>query len=181
MTVTTAGGTSATSSADRFTYIPAPTVSAVSPSVGPKAGGTSVTVTGTNLADAGVVNFGTTAGTITADTGTSITVTSPAGAGTVERDHHDAWWHLCHLECVRFSYPPDVSGATEQAGGVASSPTGTATAAPPVHLRPLRRAAPGSERSRLPSIRVTRQVAQSRAEPACTTTSSWQQGATSPR
>ena len=74
VTVTTPGGTSATSSADHFTYTAAPTVTAVSPTSGPGGGGTSVMVTGTNLANATAVDFGTTRGTITADTATSITV-----------------------------------------------------------------------------------------------------------
>ena len=56
-------------------------------------GGTAVTITGTNLASATAVDFGTTAGTVTADTATSITVTSPAeAAGAVERDRHDGRW-----------------------------------------------------------------------------------------
>jgi len=46
VTVTTAGGTSAISFADLFTYNAVPTVSAVAPSSGPLAGGTWVTVTG---------------------------------------------------------------------------------------------------------------------------------------
>ena len=82
VTVTTPNGTSATSSADQFTYTAAPTVTAVSPSSGPAGGGTSVTVTGSNLANATVVKFGNTAGTVTADGAGSIMVTSPAGTGT---------------------------------------------------------------------------------------------------
>jgi hypothetical protein len=42
----TAGGTSATSSADQFTYVVAPTVATVLPNTGPLAGGTTVTITG---------------------------------------------------------------------------------------------------------------------------------------
>ena len=88
VTVTTPNGTSTTSSADQFTYnAPAlPTVTVVSPTNGPAAGGTSVTVTGTNLTGATAVDFGGTGhpGTsIGADTGTSLTVVSPAGTGTV--------------------------------------------------------------------------------------------------
>ena len=131
VTVTTAGGTSATSSADDFTYIPAPTVTAVSPSAGPVAGGTSVTVTGTNLANATAVNFGTTAGTVTADTATSITVTSPSGAGTVDVTVTTPGGTSATSSADQFSYPPNVSGATAQAGGFSASPTGTATAALP--------------------------------------------------
>ncbi|HTX26183.1 MAG TPA: IPT/TIG domain-containing protein [Streptosporangiaceae bacterium] len=84
VTVTTKGGTSATTSADKFTYTtPAPTISLVSPKSGPAGGGTSVTITGQNLSGATSVSFGGSAGSITADNSTVITVTSPAGSGTV--------------------------------------------------------------------------------------------------
>jgi hypothetical protein len=86
VTVTTPGGPSPTSTADQFTYMaPQPAVTGVSPSTGSTAGGTSVTVTGTNLASATAVAFGSAAGTVTADSATSISVTSPAGtAGAVD-------------------------------------------------------------------------------------------------
>ncbi|HEY6294241.1 MAG TPA: IPT/TIG domain-containing protein, partial [Streptosporangiaceae bacterium] len=84
VTVTTKGGTSATSSADQFTYkTPAPTVSSVSPTSGPTGGGTSVTISGQNLSGATGVSFGSTAATINSDSSTAITVTSPAGSGSV--------------------------------------------------------------------------------------------------
>jgi hypothetical protein len=87
ITVTTPGGTSSTSAADQFTFVPAPTVTAVSPTTGPTSGGTSVTVTGTNLGGATAVSFGPNPGNNIAvnGAGTSLTVTSPAGsAGTVD-------------------------------------------------------------------------------------------------
>lgn len=56
----------------------------LSPNQGPDAGGTSVTITGTNLGSASAVHFGTHLGTITANTPTSITVTSPAGCGEAD-------------------------------------------------------------------------------------------------
>ncbi len=66
-------------------YFAAPTVTRVSPSSGPAGGGTSVTITGTNLAGASAVSFGTTAASsFTVDTATQITATSPAGSGTVD-------------------------------------------------------------------------------------------------
>ena len=85
VTVTTKGGTSATGSADHFTYVtPAPTVTGISPGSGPAAGGTTVTISGTNLSGATAVSFGGTSAKISADSGTAITVISPAGnAGTV--------------------------------------------------------------------------------------------------
>ncbi len=85
ITVSTKGGTSAKSSADKFTYAtPAPVVISVSPDSGPAAGGTSVTITGTNLSNATGVSFGGTGGQITADSSTRITATSPSGSGTVD-------------------------------------------------------------------------------------------------
>ena len=79
-------GTSATSSADTFTYAENPTVTGISPTFGPTTGGTSVTITGTGFTGATAVNFGTTAVTsFTIDSDTQITATSPAGsAGTVD-------------------------------------------------------------------------------------------------
>jgi YD repeat-containing protein len=59
VTVTTGGGTSATSAADQYTYIgPPPAVTGVSPNAGPTAGGTSVTVNGSNFSGATQVYFG---------------------------------------------------------------------------------------------------------------------------
>jgi len=81
--VTTAGGTSATSSADRFTYVPRPTVTKVSPNEGPVGGGTAVMITGTNLSG-GSVKFGSAAATGVSCTTTECKATSPAGAGTVD-------------------------------------------------------------------------------------------------
>ena len=57
----------------------------ISPNQGSSAGGTAVVITGTNLANANAsaVRFGTTPGTITGNTPTSVNVTSPAGHGAV--------------------------------------------------------------------------------------------------
>ncbi|MFF7459735.1 IPT/TIG domain-containing protein [Kitasatospora sp. NPDC008115] len=85
VTVTTPGGTSAPG---KFTYdAPAPAVSGIAPDHGPLAGGTVVTITGTNLTGATAVNFGTTAATaFTVDSDTQITATVPAAsaAGAVD-------------------------------------------------------------------------------------------------
>ncbi len=62
-----------------FTYVPPPTVTSVAPSSGPTAGGTVVTLTGTNLIDGATVTFGGTAATgVTVNSSTSITATTPA-------------------------------------------------------------------------------------------------------
>ncbi len=88
VTVTTPNGTSAVNSpADNYTYnAPAlPTVTGLSPTNGPAAGGTQVTVSGTNLTGATAVHFGSTLGTgLSNVTAGSLTITSPAGTGTVD-------------------------------------------------------------------------------------------------
>ncbi|MDR6769124.1 hypothetical protein J2W88_004432, partial [Acidovorax delafieldii] len=84
--VTTPIGTSATSAADQYTYVAAPTVTSISPTAGPTGGGTSVVITGTNFTGATAVSFGATAATgFTVNSATQITATAPAGsAGTVD-------------------------------------------------------------------------------------------------
>src|SRR5208337_2227493 len=87
VTVTTAGGTSAKTAADQFTFVtPGPAVAAITPNNGPTTGGTTVTITGTNLTGATAVTFGVTAAaSFTVNSATSITAVSPAeAAGTVD-------------------------------------------------------------------------------------------------
>ncbi len=82
---TNAGGTSHGSEQTFKTLAtpPPPTITHISPKRGSIAGGTTVTITGTNLGGAKEVKFGPYTGTVMTDTPTSITVTSPAGTGTV--------------------------------------------------------------------------------------------------
>ena len=85
VTVTTAGGVSATSAADKFTYIARPAVSSLAPVGGPAGGGTSVIITGTNFAGATAVKVGSAAATTYAvDSATQITAMSPPGSGAVD-------------------------------------------------------------------------------------------------
>lgn len=80
VTVTTTSGTSATSAADQFTYANEGPfqVTGVSPDSGPQSGGTTVTITGTDLSDATAVEFGTSpAASFTVVSATEITATSP--------------------------------------------------------------------------------------------------------
>ncbi len=85
VTVVTSSGVSTVSSADHFTYL-APAITTLTPVKGPIAGGTTVTIAGTNLEGASSVMFGSVAGTsvTVSPLGTSLTVKSPAeAAGTV--------------------------------------------------------------------------------------------------
>ena len=81
VTVTSAGGTSPTGPQDRFSYAPA--VTSITPAYGPAAGGTVVTITGTDLASATtVVRFGSHLATLVGQRqGGVIVVRSPPGSG----------------------------------------------------------------------------------------------------
>jgi hypothetical protein len=86
VTVTTGGGTSATSSTDSFRFVAAPTITLLQPRRGPTTGGTKVKITGTGFLDATSVSFGGNPAGFTINSDTSITAFSPAIEGPdVER------------------------------------------------------------------------------------------------
>lgn len=75
---------SAVTAADRFQYVAAPTLSSLSPKKGTHKGGTKVTIHGTRFIGVRSVHFGTKLATyVTVVSATEITVTAPAGKGTV--------------------------------------------------------------------------------------------------
>jgi len=81
------GGSRTSTQGSASVLPPAPMVTQVNPTSGPTAGGTSVTITGTNLTGATGVQFGATSATsfTVNGAGTQITATAPAGsAGTVD-------------------------------------------------------------------------------------------------
>src|SRR5205085_848213 len=136
VTVTTPGGTSATSGADQFTAVtpPAPTVVDIYPSSGPMAGGTSVVITGTSFTGATLVAFGNvnaTSFTVNSDsqiTATSppqlsgtvdITVTTPSGVSPIDPD--DQFTYEAAAPAVTGISPSN--GST--AGGTAVTITGS--------------------------------------------------------
>ncbi|WP_245714205.1 beta strand repeat-containing protein, partial [Nocardia vaccinii] len=81
VTVTAIGGTS---NPVFYTYIPAPTLAAVTPDQGPETGGNTVTLTGGGFTGATVVQFGATpAVSFTVVSDTDITAVVPAGTGSV--------------------------------------------------------------------------------------------------
>ncbi|MFE9425877.1 IPT/TIG domain-containing protein [Kitasatospora sp. NPDC006697] len=86
ITVSTAGGSSATSAADRFFTGAEPGVTALSANRGPTIGGSTITVTGSGFTGATAVLFGTVpASSVTVDSDTSLRATVPAGAaGTAD-------------------------------------------------------------------------------------------------
>ena len=85
VTVTTRVGTSATTVADRFTYLAAPTVTKVSPDTGRNGGGTVVTIKGHNFENVTAVHFGTKLAKIDKRISASeIKAIAPQGSGSVD-------------------------------------------------------------------------------------------------
>jgi hypothetical protein len=84
VTVATSGGTSPTSAADEYVF-GAPSVSGVSPSVGPLAAGNMVTIAGSRFVRGASVDFGTVAATsVSFVSGSELQAVAPAhAAGTV--------------------------------------------------------------------------------------------------
>jgi len=112
---------------------PAPTVGSILPTSGPTAGGTSVTITGTNLTGATAVKFGATNATsFTVNSATQITATSPAGTGTVDITATTAGGTSATSAADQFSYTTPAPAVTSisptsgpAAGGTSVVITGT--------------------------------------------------------
>jgi hypothetical protein len=120
VTVVTPGGTSKVSAADRFTYVALPVVTKLAPAVGPAAGGTLVTITGTNLAG-GTVLFGTQQAKLKSIKATQIVAISPPGAaGTVDVTVATAGGTSALVAADRFAYAaaPAVSGLSPALGAL---------------------------------------------------------------
>jgi hypothetical protein len=86
VTVTVDGRSSTLASAFTYVTLPPPTISAISPSSGSTAGGTTVTLTGTNFASGATVSIGGVAATgVTVLSATSLrAVTGPRAAGVAD-------------------------------------------------------------------------------------------------
>jgi hypothetical protein len=78
VSVAAAGGS--VTSTGPYTYVAAPTITGINPSIGPATGGQLVTITGTNLSNLTSVTIGGAAASIVANTAISITVGTPSGA-----------------------------------------------------------------------------------------------------
>ena len=129
--VTTPGGTSVTSSADRFTYVPAqPKITGMSPMSGPAVGGTTVIITGSDFTGASKVLFGTVAASsFTVNSDTQITAVSPAGSGTVDVRVSTPGGSSVASNADRFTYVPApiVTSVSPNTGSVLGGTTVTIT------------------------------------------------------
>jgi hypothetical protein len=120
--------------ANGYTYVSAsaPTVSSVSPNNGPVAGGTPVTITGTNFATGATVSFGgTAASNVVVVSGTQITATAPthaAGAVSVVVTNSDAQSGTL-TNGFTYRAAPTISNVTPNNGPLAGGTAVTITGA----------------------------------------------------
>jgi hypothetical protein len=128
VTVLTEAGASPVVAADRFSYLAPPTIRKLSVKSGPAAGGTSVTITGTNLQDATAVSFGAvSAATFTVDSTSTITAIAPAGAGAVEVAVGTPGGVSAPAKHDQFSFVPAVDGVAPDGGPATGGMTVTIT------------------------------------------------------
>jgi hypothetical protein len=124
VSVTTPSGTSAAVSADRFTYAlaSAPSITGVSPNSGGPAGGTVVTISGSNLGEANGVSFGgIPASSLLVDSSSQITAMAPPSpAGTYDITVSDPGGTSPVTPADRFTYnagsAPSVTGESPNSG-----------------------------------------------------------------
>ncbi len=133
ITVTTASGTSATGSADQFTYVTTPTIQKITPRVGGTLGGNRVTIVGAGFTGATSVSFGSLAATsfavqsdqeIVAITpaepmgNVDVSVTAPAG--TTPIDPADVYAYSLKVPVITSIIPgfgPEAGGTTVTISG----------------------------------------------------------------
>ena len=135
VTVTVTFNGQSGSLANGFTYVAVPTVSSISPNGGPTAGGTGVTITGTNFAAGATVKFGSAGATnVNVANSTTITATTPAGSAggvTVTVTVNGQSGNL--VNGFTYTTAPIVSGVSPNngstAGGTGVTITGTNFAA----------------------------------------------------
>jgi hypothetical protein len=111
---------------------PPPTLTSISPSSGPAAGGTSVTINGSNFTGS-TVTFGLAPASITSNTGNRMVVTSPAGTGTVDVIVTNAGGTSVTSAADRFTYvspppPPPPTSPPAVTPSSPSTPSGTSAA-----------------------------------------------------
>jgi hypothetical protein len=123
--VVTAGGESANTPADDYTYVEAPAVSAINPSEGATAGGNAVTITGTDLIDIAEVKFGAAAAplsTLVELSPTEIEIDAPGhSAGTFDVIVSTVGGSSADTSAVDYTYvaPPAVTGLSPAKGPIA--------------------------------------------------------------
>jgi hypothetical protein len=107
-------------------YVGAPTVTGINPTLGPTTGGTSVVITGCGFTGAVSVHFGATSASFTFDSDTQITATSPAhAAGTVDVTVTNAIGTSTTSTADQFTYSEVCQNATLTPDKPSPQPAGT--------------------------------------------------------
>ncbi len=102
-----------------WAFVNPPAVSNVTPNKSPEAGGTSVTITGTNFNEAAAVDFGSSGATsFEVISATSITAIAPAGAGTVDVSVTTSGGTSATSSADKFSYVPAPTAVTKAASSI---------------------------------------------------------------
>ena len=106
--VTTPYGTSAAGTADHFTYVAPPTITAINHVSGPATGGTRVLVVGTDFIDVTAVMFATVPGTaLHLESATRLWITAPPGPpGTVDLTVTTKYGTSPVVSAAQFTYLP---------------------------------------------------------------------------
>ena len=133
VTVTTAGGTTAASGADKFSYVSLPVVSVVSPATGPTAGGNVVSIEGSGFAVNDQVAFDSApAQGVTVISPSQIEAVAPAGTGQVDitvtnvagASHMSGKDQYTYLDVPANAANPTISG-TPSVGSTLACSSGT--------------------------------------------------------
>ncbi len=117
------GGGSSTGG-PKYTFVPAPAVTGVSPKGGAAAGGTKVTITGANLTGATQVKFGANPATgLKVNSETSAEAVSPAGTGKVHVTVTTAGGTSAEMPADEFTYAPTVVSIEPSSGSTTGGTT----------------------------------------------------------
>ncbi|MDN0194554.1 IPT/TIG domain-containing protein [Streptomyces sp. S.PNR 29] len=127
VTVTTSQGTS--TQQVTFTYAQTPSLSSLSPGQGPAAGGTTVTLTGTNLSGATAVRFDGVATSFTVDSATQITAVTPAHAAGAAAVTVTTPGGTSNALTFTYLATPAVTGVSPERGPASGGTTVTLTGA----------------------------------------------------
>ncbi|HEX4186627.1 MAG TPA: IPT/TIG domain-containing protein [Solirubrobacteraceae bacterium] len=127
--VTTPAGTSPASTGDRFSYIGSPTITKLLPKSGSVAGGTSVTITGTNFTAVTAVKFGSVAASsFTVNSATTIKAVAPEEpAGSVQVSVTTEFGTTPVSSAAVYKFAPAVTAVSPNSGPVVGGTSVTVT------------------------------------------------------
>jgi hypothetical protein len=125
--VTTAGGSA--TAVGGFTYVAAPTITSMSPTSGPTAGGNTIFINGSGLLTASEVSFGgnLSTPTVVSDTGLLVTVPAAAAGGTVDLTVTTAGGTATATSAYSYVDPPAITSISPDTGPTAGGTTVTIT------------------------------------------------------